>query len=588
MGCASGRSAPRPRGIVFNSARSATLAVGFVVGSVACSDESSDPQGPAGAATRAPEQRTPAADELDPLYARDHVVEVVIELDPADWQALRAEGRTVVDGFSGADQTFAYTEYVGTASVDGQQYENVLVRKKGYLGSLSRVRPSLKLDFGEVEDAVGRAFERLTLNNNRGDYSRARTCLAYDVFARAGIPAPRCNLAHVVVNGEDLGTYSNVEPIRKPMLKRHFGDASGVLYEGQLVDFVEADLPKFQLKTDEPLHDRSALHALAAELGAEGTDIATQLGGVIDVPRFREFWAAETLAAHWDGYAGNRNNFYLYENPTSGRLEFIPWGTDGAFAESIPGDASNSGVTVYARGLLANRLYGVPAERAHFRARLGALNDLVWNEAELIGELQRIAARAPDALPDATASLAEFVDTHGKHVQAELGKRAPEWVHVQESPCAGMTSNVRFEFTTDYGDVEAIEPGVGSFDADFRFDGSPIPTAPNAWFGRAGVVAPTADPTIALRAMTFFEDGRGILVELNIPPEEFSPGRRPLHGFETAGVVVVLDEANSRFVGFITDGTLQLDAAAAATGAAVSGNVEGTLMQLGCAALPAR
>ena len=33
---------------------------------------------------------------------------------------------------------------------------------------------------------------------------------------RARLPAPRCNLAHVVVNGEDLGTHSNVEPIDCP------------------------------------------------------------------------------------------------------------------------------------------------------------------------------------------------------------------------------------------------------------------------------------------------------------------------------------------------------------------------------------
>lgn len=36
--------------------------------------------------------------------------------------------------------------------------------------------------------------------------------------------------------------------------------------------------------------------------------------------------AAEVLVAHWDGYAGNLNNTYLYADPSDGRFRFVPWG----------------------------------------------------------------------------------------------------------------------------------------------------------------------------------------------------------------------------------------------------------------------
>jgi hypothetical protein len=512
------------------------------------------------------------------------VVEVAVELAPADWQALRAEGRALFEGFLGEDQEFAFTEYVGAASVDGQRYENVVVRKKGFLGSLSRPRPSLKLDFGEVELGNGRVFERLTLNNNRQDYSRSRTCLAYDLFARAGLAAPRCNLAHVVVNGEDLGTYSNVEPIKKPLLKRHFGDTSGNLYEGQLVDFVVGDVPRFQLKTNETSGDRSDLAGLASALEAQDAELEAQLGQVLDLDRYRDFWAMERLTGHWDGYAGNRNNFYLYNNPASGRFEFIPWGTDGAFAEAIPGDALNTSATVYARGLLANRLYNHPEERTRFRARLGELNEAVWRESALVAELERMTALAADTLPDATAVLRRHLQTHGAQVRAELDEPAPDWAlgTSEQSSCFGTIGDVSLEFATEYGDLADVAPGLGNFDVGLSLDGAP---SGGAWFGRAGVDPTAAEPSVALRALSVLEDGQVIFLQIGVPPEEFSPGSRALHGFESVGLVLVLDGADTRFVGFISDGALQLDVASAATGAPVSGRLDARLLQTGCAAL---
>jgi hypothetical protein len=91
---------------------------------------------------------------------------------------------------------------------------------------------SLEIRFDEyVKDQEFRGLDRLTLNNCVQDPTKAQQFMAYSLMGKAGVPVPRSNLARVVVNGEDLGIYANVESIRKAFIKHHFGDAKGDLFE---------------------------------------------------------------------------------------------------------------------------------------------------------------------------------------------------------------------------------------------------------------------------------------------------------------------------------------------------------------------
>ena len=123
--------------------------------------------------------------------------------------------------------------------MDGQRYGAVGVRKRGFIGSVSFRKPSLKLDFDKYVDdqALGGVLRRINLNNSVQDPTLLNTCLAYYVFAAAGLPAPRCNYARVAVNGRELGLYVHVEDIERSLLKRSFADSGGNLYEGTFSDF---------------------------------------------------------------------------------------------------------------------------------------------------------------------------------------------------------------------------------------------------------------------------------------------------------------------------------------------------------------
>jgi hypothetical protein len=527
---------------------------------------------------------TPPLGPPEGLYDPEHLLEVSIELAASDWEALRAEGRSLFDFFLQQNTELEFSEFAAVATVDGQRYADVTVRKKGALGSMSRLRPSLKLDFGDgPRDPALPELRRLTLNNNRQDPSHAKQCLVYALFAKAGLPAPRCNLAHVVVNGEDLGTFSNVEAIKKPFLRRYFANDSGNLYEGQGVDFRAPDLARFELKTNEAANDRGDLERLITALEAPDAELVARLGEVLDLDQFLDFWALETLTGHWDGYAGNRNNYYIYADPESGLLHFMPWGTDGTFVESSPVDGLNTTRTVYARSLIVNRLYNLADQRQRFRERLGELSESIWDEDALVAELEQLTALAPDAWPAATDALTQHLETHRETLAGELALPAPEWVVTPStpSPCNGVINNVDMEFSTDYGDLASLQPGVGEFEVALSLDGDAVTSS---WFGRAGVDPEAAEPTALLRTLSLLPDGQIIFLQVTVPRTQFAPGVRPLWGFESSGLVLVLG-ANTRFVGFISDGTFELDQASLVQGAPVSGRLNGRLLQLGCANL---
>jgi SAM-dependent methyltransferase len=210
-------------------------------------------------------------------------MEVVIEMAPGDFDALRHQSRSLLamlgEGCQDGPNANPYTYFPATVTVDGNRLEMSAVRKKGFLGSASLSKPSLKISFDEL--VPGREFsgvEGLTLNNSKQDPSLLKTCLALKMFRDAGVPASRCSLAHVTLNGADLGIYMNVEPMTKRFLARHFVDNTGNLYEGQLSDLRPGFTATYEKKTNTGDPDRSDLDGLTTALMAADVDLEATLG----------------------------------------------------------------------------------------------------------------------------------------------------------------------------------------------------------------------------------------------------------------------------------------------------------------------
>jgi hypothetical protein len=357
---------------------------------VACGSNDSDSSN-TGASGNGGTDTPPAVETIsDDLFDRSRLIQINIDMPAADFSTLRGEARTLDTALSECPSTdFEYTEFSATVTIDGEVLENVEIRKKGYLGSITRSRPSLKLDFDKfVDDREFKTMTRMTLNNDRQDPSHTHQCMAYDMFRAAGIAAPRCNWARVTVNGEDLGIYSNVEDVKKPFLENHFGDKSGNLYEAQVADFGTHLNDRFELKTNEKANDRTDLDTVANALLLDDQNFIAALPQLIDVDKFISYWAVETLIGHWDSASGNANNYFIYHNPVDGLFHFIPWGTDAAFT-GVNIFKPNSG-PLYRNHSIASRLYAIDSYRQQYHNRINELLATHWNEESLLAEVERI------------------------------------------------------------------------------------------------------------------------------------------------------------------------------------------------------
>ena len=361
--------------------------------SVACTSPPIGTQTPA-IGTASPEQVEPTdgfsgGTEADSVYDPAVMHELVIQLDDADWAELRNQSRSYWDLFGEGcmEGPFEspYSYYEGSASYDGQELGTVGVRKKGLLGSVIPDRPSLKLKLDEYID--GQQFlglDKLVFNNGRQDESRVRTCLAHHWFNSAGLVAPRCALAHVVVNGEDLGVYASTENIDENLVGRQLGEGPTGLYEGTLSDFRDGWTATFEYETDESTG--SELAAVTKALGADDDALLETLDTVIDLDGYFRFWAAEIIAGHWDGYNGNTNNFYAYSLPSDPRLHFIASGPDSAFDSAEPfGQGQPAWITT--TSALANRLALHDDGRARLEAELSRLLDDAWQVDQRLVEV---------------------------------------------------------------------------------------------------------------------------------------------------------------------------------------------------------
>ena len=148
----------------------------------------------------------PAPFDVDSLFRTTELLEIQIEMDDANWRKLSGQTLDFVSAFGKGAFQRSYTYFPGTITINGRRFGNVEVRKKGFFGSMDQERPSLKIkvDDSRQQQLLG-GLSRLTLNNNKQDRTHASQILAYRLFNAAGIPAPRCGLAKVSMNGREIG-----------------------------------------------------------------------------------------------------------------------------------------------------------------------------------------------------------------------------------------------------------------------------------------------------------------------------------------------------------------------------------------------
>jgi spore coat protein H len=243
---------------------------------------------------------------------------------------------------------------------DGIEWYRVGVRFKGNSSLVASwkngiLKLAFKLDFDEFEDDYPQiknqrfyGFKKLSLKNNYQDRSMLREKVAGDVFRNAGLPGSHTAFYTLYLDhGEGplyFGVYTMVEEVDDTVLETQFADDGGNLYkpDGTGASFADGTFSEdvFEKKTNEDEADWTDILSLFAALhdGSRTTDAAAwraTLETVFDTDAFLEYLAANTVIQNWDTYGRMTHNYYLYNNPETGKMTWINWDNNEALQEGF-------------------------------------------------------------------------------------------------------------------------------------------------------------------------------------------------------------------------------------------------------------
>lgn len=275
------------------------------------------------------------------LYNGNSVGRVDISIHPDSLELILASGNEESDHEFPA--VFTFTRGAFTETID-----SVGFRLRGNTSRYS-AKKSFKVSMNTfIRGQKFAGVEKINLNGEHNDPSIARALTCWHLFREAGVPAPRSGHVELYINDEYRGIYLNVEHIDEEFTRLRFGNNDGNMYKCLWpADLVwlgdDPDLYKYdnngrrayELKRNEEQDDYSDLaHFIEILNLTEPGAFPEKLEPVFNVNIYLKNLAIEILSGHWDAYAYNKNNYYLYNNESTGKFEFIPYDPDNTMGIS--------------------------------------------------------------------------------------------------------------------------------------------------------------------------------------------------------------------------------------------------------------
>ncbi len=239
-------------------------------------------------------------------------------------------------------------EYVhGDVEIDGKSFKDAGIRYKGnssYASSQNSLKRPFKFDFDRyVKD--GQLFGQTTLNfsNNFADSSQIREALSYDIFRQLNVPYARTAFVKLFLtipgkyDKQYIGLYTMVEQVDRNFLQRHFGNDSGLLVKPEgsnglpyLGDDWAAYKDRYDPKSGHKgVEGEKAKKQMIAFVKffnqVEGAEFKKGIESYLDVDEFLRFLAGNAALSNLDSFLSMGHNFYLYLNPATSKINFIPW-----------------------------------------------------------------------------------------------------------------------------------------------------------------------------------------------------------------------------------------------------------------------
>lgn len=331
-----------------------------------------------------------------------------IELNMPEWNELATQkpkgGRCNFSFMGEAFDTFT----VPSIKVNGIEFKGVSAKKSSHCGSYSDTKPNLKIKFAKADKeraikALG--VDQLILKNSVQDQSLIRQCLGAEIFAKAGFPKQFCNFIEVFANGKKIGLYVNLEPTDKEFFARTLGSA-GNLYEVAGEEFAPwaynrylNNLDSFKDPEDKSLSD---LKAMIKAFEKDNSPDLNELKKYLDIDQFIRFWVMENIMVHWDGFASNINNSFMYFDPKNNKAIFLPRGIDQVLTDYTSSREPKLPYTqiLFARHSLPQKLAENPKYWAQYQETVKKYLDTIWNEKELLARVDTLTALVSPHIPN--------------------------------------------------------------------------------------------------------------------------------------------------------------------------------------------
>lgn len=204
-------------------------------------------------------------------------------------------------------------------TIDGIVIDSVYLQRKGYTSDLyNNTNPPFKIDFDEfIAGQEYDGIDKFNLHNNYVDASYQRNALSYTLYRRAGVPAPHTSFAEVYINGNFIDIYTITEDIEKTFLKQYFTSNDGSLYKGQEFPPNAASVKKGTI---------DAFNNYVNNVNA------SNWGQYADLHNFFRVITIDELI--YDDPGGQ--NDYMYFEPKSKKMHFIPWDKNLTLGGGIP------------------------------------------------------------------------------------------------------------------------------------------------------------------------------------------------------------------------------------------------------------
>jgi len=300
---------------------------------------------------------------FDEVFDDNAVKRIDIVISPENWEVMQSDMVSLYGAFGsgGRPTEFADENPIWVPSevfYNGKQWYRVGARFKGnssLSGSWSSGigKLSFKLDFDEFEDDYPQiknqrfyGFKKLSLKNNYDDQSIIREKVAGDLFRDAGLVGPHTAFYTVYVDyGEGAvyhGVYTMVEEVDDTVIDTQYADDDGNLYkpDGDGASFAKGTFSEevFGKETNEDEGDWSDIQTLFSVLHDESRTSEpavwrASLDEIFDTDIFLKYLAVNTIIQNWDTYGRMTHNYFMYNDPATNKLTWIPWDNNEALQD---------------------------------------------------------------------------------------------------------------------------------------------------------------------------------------------------------------------------------------------------------------